>query len=89
MGADFGIVGFAATYVVDGLCGDAGALEEFGREGVRGGHIGSKAMALIQPVGLPKFSDDVVPLVLLAEYQFAHVDDLRGEDLTCGPVGFN
>ena len=26
---------------------------------------------------------------MLAEYQFAHVDDLRGEDLTCGPVGFN
>ena len=68
VGADFGIVGLAATDVVDGLCGNAGALEEFGRKGVRGGHIGSKAMALIQPVGLPKFADDVVTLILFTEY---------------------
>ena len=47
MRADFRIVGFAAAEVVDGLRGDAGALKEFGREGVLGGHVGSKAVAFI------------------------------------------
>ena len=43
VGADFGIVGFAATDVMNGLCGNAGALEEFGGEGVRCCHIGSQS----------------------------------------------
>ena len=47
MSADFGIVGFAATDVMNGLCWNASALKKFGREGVRCCHIGSKAMALI------------------------------------------
>ena len=47
VGADFCIVGLAAPDVVDGLSGDASALKKFRSECVRGGHVGSKAVAFI------------------------------------------
>ncbi len=89
VGADFGVVGLAAADVVDRLCGDAGRLEEFRRKGVGGGDVGREAVAFVEPVGLAKLADNVVALVLLAEDELAHIDDLRCERLSGGPVGFD
>lgn len=89
VGADLGIVGFAATHVVDGLRGYPGGLKEFRSEGVRGGHVGREAVPLIQPVGLAEFTDNVVAFILLAEDKFSHIADLWCKYLTVLPVGFD
>lgn len=85
--ADFGIVGLTTADIVDSLCRNTGGLEEFRRKGMRCSDIGWEAMALVEPVSLAEFADDVVALVLLAENKFADIGYLWGEDLTCFPVG--
>ncbi len=71
--ADLGVVGLAATDVVNRLRGNASGLEELGRKGVRGGDVGREAVALVEPVSLAELADDVVAVVLRAEDEFAHV----------------
>ena len=46
-------------------------------------------MALVEPVGLAEFTDDVVAFVLLTKNEFTHVADLCGELLACCPVGLD
>jgi hypothetical protein len=75
---NFGIISLTATNVVYGLCRNASRLKEFRSKGVRGCDIGREAMALIQPVGLPKLSNDIATLILLAQDEFANIFDLGG-----------
>ena len=63
--------------------------KELGRKGVRGGDVGREAVALVEPVSLAEFADDVVALVLSAEDQLTHVADLRDELLPSAPVSFD
>ena len=56
--ANLGVIGFAATYGMDGLNRNAGGLEKFGRVGVRRRDVGGKAGTLIEPEGLAEVADD-------------------------------
>ena len=70
--------------------GCAGIPADWKNSGVKvweGGHVGREAVALVQPVGLPEFADDVAPLVEFTEDQFAHVGDFSGQCVTGCPVG--
>ena len=89
MGSNFGIVGFAASNVVNRLHGNACRLEKFGGKGMRSGDVGSKAMTLVEPVSLPKFSDDETSLIFFTQDEFAYVFDLRSEYLSGVPIGFD
>jgi hypothetical protein len=88
VGADLGVVGFGDAEGVDGLHGDAGALEKLGRVGVRGGDVGREAVAFIEPVGLPEFPDDGVAGADFAENEFADFADVFREALAGLPVDF-
>jgi len=84
--ADLGVVGFCHAKGMDALHRNTGALEKFGRVGMRGGHVGRKAVAFVEPVGLAELTDDGVAGVDFAEDQFPDLTDVLGECSAGGPI---
>ena len=87
--ADLGIVGLAAPHRVHGLCGNAGRLEKFRCKGVRSGNVRREAVALVEPVGLAEFADDVFAALHGVEHEVAHVANGGNKFLPGVPVNFD
>lgn len=89
VGADFGVVGFGRPDGVNWLSRDAAGQKEFRGEGVGGGDVGRKSVPLVEPVGLPEFSQDEAVFSLCPQDQFAHVAYVVVEGESRFPVGFD
>ena len=87
VGTDLGVVGLGHAECVDRLHRDAGALEKLRGEGVRGGDVGRKAVAFVQPVGLAEFPYDSVAGADFLEDQLADFADVFDQALAGLPVG--
>lgn len=86
VGADLGVVSFGDAESVNGLHGQAGALEELGREGVGGGDVGREAMTFVEPVGLAELADDGAAGGDLAADELTDLADVFGEARAGAPV---